>query len=390
MDMYLNWQVGEKTGNGMNLRALLFCSDEKIVRVLRRVLGDLDVAVEHCPDVDSATQKLTRSRFEAVIVDCADEQLATRILGSARYAPCNKRAIAVALVEGQTALRGAFNLGAHFVLYKPISSERAKTSFRAARALMKRERRRNMRVAVEFPIALQHSTGQLRTTTADLSEGGVAITGITAAAARGVQRAQFKLPGTNLEIDCKAEVAWENAHQVGLRLVDVSPDVQVQLKDWVNRHSPEPEKDDPPVQCKLTDLSVGGCYLEIASPFPVPTRVILSMKSGDVQVQAEGVVRVMHPERGMGVEFTQSTSQQREHVEKFIQLLASSDGVVPELVVEPQGLEAANSRKENVSGLADPLVQLFRDKSDLATEAFLNELRAQRSNPESAAAASAL
>jgi hypothetical protein len=32
----------------MNLKSLLLCSDEKIVRVLRRTLGDLDISVEHC------------------------------------------------------------------------------------------------------------------------------------------------------------------------------------------------------------------------------------------------------------------------------------------------------------------------------------------------------
>src|SRR5438067_6218624 len=127
----------------MSLQALLFCSDDKIVRVLRRVLGDLEVDVEHCTELDSAIRKLTRQRFEGVIVDCAEEESATQLLKSTRSAPCNKRSVAVALVDGQTALRSVFSLGAHFVLYKPISTERAKASFRAVRALMKRERRRN-------------------------------------------------------------------------------------------------------------------------------------------------------------------------------------------------------------------------------------------------------
>src|SRR5580704_8227345 len=138
----------------MSLKCLLLCSDDKIVRVLRRVLSDLEIAVEHCTEADSAIRKLTRQRFEAVIVDCNDEKIASLVLRSARSAPCNKRAVAVAVVDGQKALRSAFELGAHFVLYKPVSSERAKASFRAARALMKRERRRNARVAVEIPVTL--------------------------------------------------------------------------------------------------------------------------------------------------------------------------------------------------------------------------------------------
>jgi hypothetical protein len=38
----------------MSLQSLVFCPDEKIVRVLRRVLSDLEIAVERCSDADSA------------------------------------------------------------------------------------------------------------------------------------------------------------------------------------------------------------------------------------------------------------------------------------------------------------------------------------------------
>src|SRR5215467_15755025 len=115
----------------MNLQALLLSSDEGILRVLRRVLGDLEIKVDHCSDSDAAIRKLTRERFEAVIVDCTDEDTAASVLRSARSAPCNRRAVAVAIIDAKTAMRSAFVLGAHFVLYKPFSSERAKTSFRA-------------------------------------------------------------------------------------------------------------------------------------------------------------------------------------------------------------------------------------------------------------------
>jgi CheY-like chemotaxis protein len=54
----------------MTLKALVLCSDDKILRVLRRVLSDLEIGLEHCPDADSAIQRLTRQRFEALIVDC--------------------------------------------------------------------------------------------------------------------------------------------------------------------------------------------------------------------------------------------------------------------------------------------------------------------------------
>jgi CheY-like chemotaxis protein len=367
----------------MTLKALVLCSDEKIVRVLRRVLSDLEIAVEHCTQGDSAINKLTRQRFEAVIVDCNDEHTASQVLRSARSAPCNKRAVAVAIIDGKTALRSAFGLGAHFVLYKPISSERAKASFRAARALMKRERRRNTRVPVEIPVTLvvNDGAGQQRAVTSDLGEGGMAIQISQRPKKEGTLSVHFTLPGTDHTIVCKGEVAWENAgRQVGIRFVDLSPENHNHLKAWINSHSPEAEQDDPPISSKLTDLSLGGCYLEISTPFPVRTRVILSMRVPELQVQAEGVVRVMHPEAGMGVEFTQKTTQQRSHVEKFIQALTNSSGVLPDLLVEPEGFDAGEPlvTTPSVEEMEDPLLDLFRRKAELTTEAFMLELHRQR------------
>src|SRR3989442_8574749 len=153
------------------LQSLLLCTDEAVVRVLRRVLSELEIGVEHCPDADSEVQKLTGQRFEAVIVDCSSRELAAKILKGTRSSPVNKRAITVAIIDSQSALKGAFELGAHFVLYKPISLERTKASFRSVRALMKRERRRHARVPVELQveIVVGGRSGSLHRVTVDLA-----------------------------------------------------------------------------------------------------------------------------------------------------------------------------------------------------------------------------
>jgi CheY-like chemotaxis protein len=378
----------------MSLQCLVFCSDDKIVRLLRRVLSDLEIGVEHCGDPDSAIRKLTRQRFEAVIVDCTDEAVASQVLKSARSAPCNKRAVAVSIIDGQKALRSAFDLGAHFVLYKPISSERAKSSFRAARALMKRERRRNTRFPVEIPVALVMDgvAEEQKVFTTDLSEGGVALQKFRRPKNNKSMRVNFTLPGTEHKVECAVEMAWENAgRQTGIRFVDLAPVSRNQIIAWLNSHSPEMEKDDPPVPCKLSDLSLGGCYLETVSPFPVRTKLVLSMRAGEVELQVEGRVRVMHPEVGLGIEFTKRTSQQRERVQKFIQTLVEAHGVLPDLLVQPEGidnLEEEHSAAEVGDEAEDPLLDLFRQKAELSSEEFHFELRKQRgSHPPAEASA---
>src|SRR5271169_6682140 len=368
----------------MNLKSLLLCSDEKIVRVLRRTLGDLDIGVELCASSEIALRKLTRDRFEAIIVDCAGPGAAA-VLRSARTAPCNKRAVAVAILDPEIGLRTAFEIGAHFILYKPVSVERAKSSFRAARALMKKERRRNSRVSVNIPVEMssRESNANFKVNTTDLGEGGLAVSLPRRSKPHGRWQLSFTLPGSAKPLEVNAEFAWEGTgKQVGLRFQDPSPEVAGQLREWLGRNSPDVEKDDPPVRCQLTDLSLGGCYLDISSPFPVSTRVTLSMRAGGIDLKTEGVVRIMHADKGMGVEFTQSTAAHRALLEKFLGLLMENREVLPELLVEPEGLETETSQDSRLPAASgeteDALLGLFRNQNALSADSFLAELRKQR------------
>jgi len=372
----------------MSLKALLLCSDDKIVRVLRRTLGDLDIAVELCGNAEAALRKLTRQRYEAIVVDCTGEGCSD-VLRSARSAPCNKQAVAVAIVEPAVGLKEMFANGAHFVLYKPVSSERAKSSFRAARALMKSERRRNTRVAVQIPVVMRNLQGgtNMKVTTSDLSEGGMAVSVRGQRRPTGRWQVVFALPGTQTSLELPAEFAWEGSgSQAGLRFHEISPEATRQLREWLKQNSPDVEQDDPPIRGQLTDLSLGGCYLEISSPFPVSSCVTLSMRAAGVEVRAQGVVRVMHPDKGMGVEFTQATPEHRSALERFLGVLSENRTLSPELLVEPEGLESdPRSVKGNSADVDDPLLHLFSTEL-LTPEAFHDALRKQRATPAASAA----
>lgn len=376
----------------MNLKSLLLCADEKIVRILRRTLGDLEIEVELCATAEAALRKLTRHRFEAIIVDCAGPGSA-EVLRSARSSPGNKRAVAVAILDRESGMRSAFEAGANFVLYKPVSGERSKSSFRAARALMKKERRRNARIEVRIPLEMssRESGARFKVNTTDLGEGGLAVTLPKRSKPHGSWALSFKLPGSEAALQVDAEFAWEGSGtQVGLRFREQTPEFARQLREWLGRNAPEVEQDDPPASCQLTDLSLGGCYLNIPSPYPVSTRVTLSMRAAGTELKAEGIVRVMHPEKGMGVEFSQTTREHRDLLEKFLRLLSENRDVMPELLVEPEGLEteSSNGALEITGENEDTLLGLFRSQTALSAEAFLAELRKQRGREAAAGASS--
>jgi c-di-GMP-binding flagellar brake protein YcgR len=227
--------------------------------------------------------------------------------------------------------------------------------------------------------------------TIDLSEGGMAVKIGRGKRLSGQWQIAFTLPGTQTSLELPAEFAWEGtSDQAGLRFQQISPEATLRLREWLKQNSSEAEQDDPPIRCQLTDLSVGGCYLEISSPFPVSSRVALSMRAGEVEVRAQGVVRIMHPDKGMGVEFTQATPEHRAAVEKFLGVLNENRTLLPELLVEPEGLESEPSIVQSSSAKTDdPLLQLFYGES-LTAEEFQEAMRKQRGiTPAGSASAAA-
>src|SRR5271167_1848483 len=122
----------------MGYQALLFCPDEKTARAVTQVLSELDFNVIPCTEPFGAVKKLMGEHFDAVVVDCDNEQNATLLFKSARNTPANQSALAVAVVEGQAGVAKAFRIGANLVLTKPINVEQAKGTLRVARGLLRK------------------------------------------------------------------------------------------------------------------------------------------------------------------------------------------------------------------------------------------------------------
>ena len=122
----------------MGYQALLFCPDEKTARTVTQVLSELDFAVEPCTEPFVAVKKLMAQHFDAIVVDCDNEQNATLLFKSAHGSASNQTSLAVAVVEGQAGVAKAFRIGANLVLTKPINVEQAKGTLRVARGLLRK------------------------------------------------------------------------------------------------------------------------------------------------------------------------------------------------------------------------------------------------------------
>jgi hypothetical protein len=146
--------------------------------------------------------------------------------------------------------------------------------------------------------------------------------------------------------------------------------------------APEPGAPTRSRRWRLTDISVGACYLETATPFPADTPVLLSIRVLDAECLLDGVVRVSHHQTGMAVEFTGAPAhEQRKKVEELIGRLTSNHEVPKIFVGRKEGQQAASvpaPTTESDPESPDPLLELVRSGPSLTMEQFLSDLRAQR------------
>jgi DNA-binding NarL/FixJ family response regulator len=392
----------------MNLSALLVCVDETAGQVLRQVLGELSIRVESCSDMVRAGIRLAQERFDVVVFECGSQREVTTLLKETRLSRLNDATLAVAVVPGQDNIREMFSLGVNFVLYKPVSYERALSSLRAARAVMRKEKRRKPRAIVHAHATIDYAdVAQEKATLVDLAEDGMSVRFGKKFPPTTKVYFQFKLPDQQAVVRLSGQVVWQDWNgRSGIQFVDVPkasrrlitdflrpvlPAAQVQesvagvtvemeeppqavgvgaarVKRSVEpggdrrsepRHegSPEPagagvatarlraeagnRRDKVrhacrlgaqvyrtgiavPIHCCLTDLSTGGCYLEVSLPFSKGTSVEIVVHTHEIKLSLRGIVQASHPGFGMGIAFELKTKEERDPVQKLTDFVAAS------------------------------------------------------------------
>jgi len=76
--------------------------------------------------------------------------------------------------------------------------------------------------------------------------------------------------------------------------------------------------------CHLSDLSPGGCYLEMPLAFPAGTPVEITVRTQEMKLRLSGEVKASHPGYGMGVSFKLNTKDDRHGVQQLIDFVAAA------------------------------------------------------------------
>jgi DNA-binding response OmpR family regulator len=406
----------------MTLTALLVCVDKDAAAVLRRVLEELNIHVELCPEFSRAAMRLAQDRFDVVIVDGESNAEVIALLRDTRVSRINDATLAIAVVSGQESIREMFSLGVNFVLYKPVAYDRAASSLRAARAVMRKEKRKNARAAVHAHATVDYANVQQeKATLVDLAQDGMQVRFGKKIPSTGKVYFQFRLPLQSAAVRLSGQLIWQDWNgRAGVQFVDVPkasrrlltdflsanlpsnsqqdrlPDVTVEMEEpqmamvsvseqnhaggkpsveleisrievthvepsraevshdaetasYIGSESPakpvENEKDNRrtqtryacrlgaevyrtgtsvPNHCCLTDLSSGGCYLEVSLPFPSGKSVEIVVRTHEMKLRLRGIVQASHPGYGMGIAFDLKVKEVQDSIKKLIDFVAAT------------------------------------------------------------------
>jgi DNA-binding NarL/FixJ family response regulator len=381
----------------MTLSALFVCVDEASAQLLQRVLDELSIRVERCPDFVRAGIRLAQERFDVVLVEGQSNRQAASLLKEIQQSRLNGSTLVVVVVPGQDSIREMFSMGVNFVLYKPLAYDRALSSLRAARAVMRKEKRRKARATVHAHATIDYANVEKeRATLIDLAEDGMSVQFGQRLPPVSKVYFQFRLPGQAANIRLSGQVMWQDwKGRAGVQYVDVPKTSRRLLDDYLGANlrsdssreqfadvtveveeslqpaaaiaernhgngsvrdavcervqevadaaAPDPDNRRTqtryachlgaevyragigvPHRCSLTDLSSGGCYLEVSLPFPQGAALEIVVRTYEMKLRLKGTVLTSHPGYGMGVAFQLKTKEECESLNQLTDFVAAT------------------------------------------------------------------
>jgi len=413
----------------MAVSVLLVCVDEASTQVLQRVLEELKIRVEFCPDFVRAGIRLAQERYDAVILDGKSVKQVISLLRETRQSRKNDATLAIAVLPGQENIREIFSFGANFILYKPLAYEHALNSLRAACAVMQRDKRKKGRATVHAQATIDYANVEReKAALIDLAEDGMSVQFGKKVPPAGKVYFQFRLPGQTANIRLSGQVVWQDwKGRAGVEFADVPRSSRRLLDDFLGAHLPGEAARDPyydvtvemeeslqpaaaavaelthgrgyerevrrevvrekvsakspqasigqslrdraqrgfrdnthrdilpdvqagldnrrtqtryacrlsaevyrpglsiPHRCCLTDLSSGGCFLEVALPFPQGSTLDIVVRTYEMRLRLKGTVLTSHPGYGMGVAFELDTQEEQDRLKKLTDFVAAND-----------------------------------------------------------------
>src|SRR5215467_3092672 len=158
------------------MHLLIVTHDTVTEGILADIAGEMKALAELRSDAPSGMAALEQQRYDVVVIDCDDVYQGDWLLRNARKSRPNRSSVLVAITNGGIDPADAADLGADFVLAKPLTPDQARIELERVCQAVTAEQRRGQRHPVKLPIFL--SFGEVidrRAETFNLSVGGIGV-----------------------------------------------------------------------------------------------------------------------------------------------------------------------------------------------------------------------
>jgi PilZ domain len=98
---------------------------------------------------------------------------------------------------------------------------------------------------------------------------------------------------------------------------------------------------------KLTDISFGGCYVEMTATSAPGAAVHLAVEVSGIRFRVKGVVKTSDPCLGMGIAFTEISDLDQEYLQKLLLRLSGHVQDEPSVVALPANLRTADRNRSS-------------------------------------------
>jgi len=366
----------------MPLLALIVSVDGRDIRVLREVLRELQVETMVCSNAAEAGGALVKNAVDAVILDGDLEGIGDVIERMTRSQTANAPKV-IAILSSREESQRAFEFGAHFVLYKPVSRDRSLVSLEYAFRSTGKERRDSDRRSMYFPTTVSSPvTDAAAVTLLNLSPTGTQLQAKKRLPPDSKLYFEFQIPGHASAVRLSGTVVWQDIQgRAGIRFASVPSASRKALDQWLDRVDREDSREVPevamdvdrfgpldrpgdrdpmpsvvfrqnlvvpprkerrsqsryalaagvrvadqrsgiPSWCNIADISRGGCFIELVVPFPKGTQLTLEVRAGELKFRTQGEVKSSQPGKGMGIQFKIEDEAQRDQVNQIVEFLA--------------------------------------------------------------------
>ena len=221
----------------MALQALLFSRDQQVIDLVREVLKTLDIQVSQCSVAQETVQRLSATRFDAILVDNADASGAVTVLSAAKTLPACEESIGIVLAVSRNSIGLAEGARSHMVLYRPLSAGRLLNGVKSALGLRSEgeDARESQRAVIDIPATLRGAgLDETLVFITNLSAGGAALKVGQSISSSSIQTIEFALPDLKENLSASVELVWRDVQgRIGVQFANVSPAFAVSLENWL-------------------------------------------------------------------------------------------------------------------------------------------------------------